>query len=638
MQTPRSAPASGSFSIIAAAAVRRTLKVPIRLTLITVSKCSRSWAPRERAMRSAQPIPAQQTEIRSPSGAAAARSTAAATAAGSVTSTGRNSPPISAARSLPRSASRSAITTFAPATASERAVASPRPEAPPVISAPAPSILIARQSNALACSLAGNPTRVGSPYRNRGDGKHQESRRGSRHGSSQGNDRGASRRGSRRTIALIEPVGDELLNRVYSELLSPLAWDLGHIANFEELWLVQTDRRPVAAARGARPVLRRDREPAPRARRAADPPRRRAARLHGRGARADAGGARARSTSAPTPRTRCCAKASSTRCCVAHELQHQETMMQLIQMLDAPYRPAEADPDAFGPAPVEGDGGTVRVEAGTYEIGAPDRGFAYDNERPRHTVELPAFEIDLNPGHQRRVRRVHGGDRGRATDVLGARGRRLGAHRDGHPRAGRPGAARSSTSPGTRPTPSPAGPASGCRPSSSGRRRGRASTASAAPGSGPRRTSSATPASRPSRTRSTRRSSSATPTRCCAAPPGRPTRTSPARASATGICRSGARSSPASASPPTRKGTPDDDRDRRPPDHRRRPRRWRPTCARADPGAEGALAEVLLRRARLAALRGDHRAARSTTRPAASARSWSSARPRSSPPRATRRR
>ena len=30
------------------------------------------------------------------------------------------------------------------------------------------------------------------------------------------------------------------LNQVYSPLLSPLAWDLGHIANFEELWLVQT--------------------------------------------------------------------------------------------------------------------------------------------------------------------------------------------------------------------------------------------------------------------------------------------------------------------------------------------------------------------------------------------------------------
>src|ERR1700712_1880379 len=84
---------------------------------------------------------------------------------------------------------------------------------------------------------------------------------------------------------------------------------------------------------------------------------------------------------------------------VAHELQHQETMMQLIQMLDAPYRPAEANPDAFGPAPVERDAGTIRVEAGTYEIGAHERGFAYDNERPRHTVELPTFELDRTPAH-----------------------------------------------------------------------------------------------------------------------------------------------------------------------------------------------------------------------------------------------
>jgi iron(II)-dependent oxidoreductase len=82
---------------------------------------------------------------------------------------------------------------------------------------------------------------------------------------------------------------------------------------------------------------------------------------------------------------------------IAHELQHQETMLQLLQMLDVSYRPAEADPERFGPPPVDGDAGTVLVEAGTYEIGASDRGFAYDNERPRHTVELAAFEIDRTP-------------------------------------------------------------------------------------------------------------------------------------------------------------------------------------------------------------------------------------------------
>jgi iron(II)-dependent oxidoreductase len=39
----------------------------------------------------------------------------------------------------------------------------------------------------------------------------------------------------------------------------------------------------------------------------------------------------------------------------------------------------------------------VAVAAGEYEIGAGEDGFAYDNERPRHTVELAAFEIDRAP-------------------------------------------------------------------------------------------------------------------------------------------------------------------------------------------------------------------------------------------------
>jgi len=38
-----------------------------------------------------------------------------------------------------------------------------------------------------------------------------------------------------RSLLLLEPLDDEQLNRVYSPILSPLAWDLGHIANFEEL-------------------------------------------------------------------------------------------------------------------------------------------------------------------------------------------------------------------------------------------------------------------------------------------------------------------------------------------------------------------------------------------------------------------
>jgi iron(II)-dependent oxidoreductase len=39
----------------------------------------------------------------------------------------------------------------------------------------------------------------------------------------------------------------------------------------------------------------------------------------------------------------------------------------------------------------------VRVEGGSHEIGAPAVGFAYDNERPRHRVDLEPFCIDRTP-------------------------------------------------------------------------------------------------------------------------------------------------------------------------------------------------------------------------------------------------
>jgi gamma-glutamyl hercynylcysteine S-oxide synthase len=43
----------------------------------------------------------------------------------------------------------------------------------------------------------------------------------------------------RRTLALVESVSDEDLDRVHDTLMSPLVWDLGHIAAFEDLWLAQ---------------------------------------------------------------------------------------------------------------------------------------------------------------------------------------------------------------------------------------------------------------------------------------------------------------------------------------------------------------------------------------------------------------
>ena len=196
----------------------------------------------------------------------------------------------------------------------------------------------------------------------------------------------------RRTLALIEPLDDEQLNRVYSPLLSPLAWDLGHIANFEELWLVQTigEREPLHGelgrfydaiesprkVRGELPILR-DEE-----------------------LRAYMADVRARTLDvlgdvdvSAGAEDRLLREGFVYEMLLAHELQHNETMLQLLQLLDG----YEAQLP-LGTAPVDPDGPeTIAVAAGSYEIGAGPRGFAYDNERPRHAVELESFAIDRTP-------------------------------------------------------------------------------------------------------------------------------------------------------------------------------------------------------------------------------------------------
>jgi gamma-glutamyl hercynylcysteine S-oxide synthase len=80
---------------------------------------------------------------------------------------------------------------------------------------------------------------------------------------------------------------------------------------------------------------------------------------------------------------------------LAHEHQHNETMLQLLQMVES-YEPVEVDGRPAAEAVADGPE-MVKVEGGPHDIGAPDVGFAYDNERPRHTVELEPFWIDRTP-------------------------------------------------------------------------------------------------------------------------------------------------------------------------------------------------------------------------------------------------
>ena len=192
-----------------------------------------------------------------------------------------------------------------------------------------------------------------------------------------------------RTLATVASICDTDLERVHSRLMSPLVWDLGHIAAFEDLWLVHRF--------GGEPMLRADLADVydafetPRA---------------DRGALPYLGCPEAREYLAQVRRRvleltdeRGVEDGLVHEMVVRHEHQHQETMMQTIGLarLDGYRRP---DLPAAPSAPVaEPHTGLelVEVPGGPAEVGAPARGFAYDNERPRHRVELPAFRIGRTP-------------------------------------------------------------------------------------------------------------------------------------------------------------------------------------------------------------------------------------------------
>jgi len=192
-----------------------------------------------------------------------------------------------------------------------------------------------------------------------------------------------------RTLQLVAPLSDAELNRVYSPILSPLAWDLGHIANFEELWLVQRvgDREPMdgelgrfydaienpRSTRGELPILRGE-----QLRAYLDDVRERTLQVLGE----------MDLESADDPLL---ADGFVYELILAHEHQHNETMLQLLQMVER-YEPIEERSQASDP--LDDGPEMVLVEGGEVEIGAGADGFAYDNERPRHAVELAPFWID----------------------------------------------------------------------------------------------------------------------------------------------------------------------------------------------------------------------------------------------------
>jgi len=79
---------------------------------------------------------------------------------------------------------------------------------------------------------------------------------------------------------------------------------------------------------------------------------------------------------------------------IRHELQHSETMRQTMAL--AGLLPAGEPPPADAQLPSERDE-WLEIPAGSFAMGAPAEGFAYDNERPRHPVALEAYAIARRP-------------------------------------------------------------------------------------------------------------------------------------------------------------------------------------------------------------------------------------------------
>lgn len=200
----------------------------------------------------------------------------------------------------------------------------------------------------------------------------------------------------RRTLTLLAPVPDADLRTQHDPLTSPLIWDIGHIGHFEEVWLLEN----LGGCGEARGELHGMFDPIrnPRNRRADLPlPAAASCREHLERIRGEVvERLRSLDLESDDPLIR---DGYVFRMVVQHEYQHNETILQTLQLkLGDPYRPPERRPlPAARGTERFGSGGVVHFPGGRVEIGTDDKSTTYDNERPRHFVDLAPFVIDTAP-------------------------------------------------------------------------------------------------------------------------------------------------------------------------------------------------------------------------------------------------
>ncbi|WP_249161900.1 ergothioneine biosynthesis protein EgtB [Actinospica acidithermotolerans] len=196
-----------------------------------------------------------------------------------------------------------------------------------------------------------------------------------------------------RTLALTDCVDEGELTAQHSPLMSPLVWDLAHIGNQEDIWLV----RAAAGRPGVRPDLdgiydafqhtRSSRTELPLLR--PDQARRYIAQVRDQALHL-LGDVPAESEDPLL------ADRFVLGMIAQHEQQHDETMLATHQL-----RRGAVALTAAEPPPAAADALRLPREAlipgGPFTMGTSTDPWALDNERPAHQVDVPAFYLDTAP-------------------------------------------------------------------------------------------------------------------------------------------------------------------------------------------------------------------------------------------------
>ncbi|HZI14070.1 MAG TPA: ergothioneine biosynthesis protein EgtB [Myxococcus sp.] len=194
-----------------------------------------------------------------------------------------------------------------------------------------------------------------------------------------------------RMLGMLAGLPEAELLRQHSPLMSPLIWDVAHVANYEEQWLLRTLGAPAftdAAFDALYDAFRN-----PRATRSELP------LLEPSAAFAYA--ARVRQAvrehleSLPEESAEPLLKDGYVFGMVAqHEQQHAETLAATLQLMTSvEYRvPSPRPRPRPGAVPLE----EVFIPGGPVRLGS-DAPWAYDNERPAHTAHVAPFLIDAHP-------------------------------------------------------------------------------------------------------------------------------------------------------------------------------------------------------------------------------------------------